>query len=388
MDTIIAYDDLIWGREIDFPAGGKASYQSFLEQSYRVFRDADLPPLSFMADDLPTAIVEINAGRWIWRCLACNTGVVPARDNPYVICSVCGYGDWHRILWPENATAIEEELLRQPGYRSHGSPLRMWRPGWSMDYLRERTAKALAIIAKGESAPRALSIGLTRVWAVHEILTAGNMNTFLTDPINDLSGDNGIVEPRNAMGFNDAGVNDRYVLYTPGSAPITPSNGMQFYNSVTNYMQAHMDGDWHNWLKDSDIAARINQLELVRTLLLDNVRITGVSSSSAILIPNSQGWADAHWIQILGGGLADPSSIDSHDSVGDAFEVVSFMRRIDPQSAGDDITNSDHHVRLPEDVTGAVFIGRTADNALLIQRESGGPSNIDFSLLIWRFQVT
>ena len=110
-----------------------------------------------------------------------------------VCCPACFGQGFVQPDFPEARAEIEAELLRQPGYR-YNAPFRNWEPGWSLAHLRERTEKAQAQKDAGSDYVRAASIGTPRTWAMGEILTASNFNTFLRDIQRDIIGINGPIE--------------------------------------------------------------------------------------------------------------------------------------------------------------------------------------------------
>ena len=140
-------------------------------------------------------------------------------------------------MFPTNRADIEAELLKQPGHRGF-APVRNWRPGWTIEYLEERTARANGLIAAGVNFVRALSIGTPRLWSVGEILTASNMNTYISDILDDLKGTNGPIE------YTDAIVIDS--LTTTARNALTATNGMVIYNSTLNVFQRYENGAWVN----------------------------------------------------------------------------------------------------------------------------------------------
>ena len=202
----------------------------------------------------------INSGRCLWVCPTCNsvtpvedrlattpvgstgTGATwdltptPAHYGHPSICVQCG-SDWVDVMFPTNRADIEAELLKQPGHRGF-APVRNWRPGWTIEYLEERTARANGLIAAGVNFVRALSIGTPRLWSVGEILTASNMNTYISDILDDLKGTNGPIE------YTDAIVIDS--LTTTARNALTATNGMVIYNSTLNVFQRYENGAWVN----------------------------------------------------------------------------------------------------------------------------------------------
>lgn len=89
-------------------------------------------------------------------------------------------------------------------------------------------------------------IGATRVWVVGEILTAANMNTFLSTLIEDLAGRNGAVlleGPLEVVG-GAGGYFRAPSLTTVQRDNLTPVDGFQVYNSDDNQMQFRENGAW------------------------------------------------------------------------------------------------------------------------------------------------
>ena len=91
---------------------------------------------------------------------------------------------------------------------------------------------------------RALSIGTPRLWSVGEILTASNMNTYVSDILDDLKGTNGPIE------YTDAIVVDS--LTTTERNALTAANGMVIYNSTLSVFQRYENGAWVSY---NDLAA-------------------------------------------------------------------------------------------------------------------------------------
>ena len=204
MDTIYTFAD--YGQDsrprLQFPkrTGRRTSYREWLAYQYALHHDDALPAIGF---DAPPAPAFVNHGRWLWQCPACMTAVQVCDDNTVdgadlICCPACFSQGFVQPEFPAARAEIEAELLRQPGYR-HNAPFRNWEPGWGLDYLRDRTAAAQAKLDAGETFVRAASIGTPRTWAVGEVLTASNMNTFVREIQKDLSGANGPVELLHGM---------------------------------------------------------------------------------------------------------------------------------------------------------------------------------------------
>ena len=199
VDAIMAFADLM--EEQDFGESmrriGVIDYPDYLAIHYANRTGQTFPALSGVPDI--TADAEVNAGRWLWRCRDCFGAVLLDRDTIASFCPDCGGGEtWRRIIWPDDVPGIEAELLRQPGYRSH-APVRSWLPTWTMDRLRERTARAEALRAAGQDVIRKLSIGTTRTWATGETLTAAHMNLYISNLIDDLAGRDGAIELEDSL---------------------------------------------------------------------------------------------------------------------------------------------------------------------------------------------
>ena len=175
----------------------RATYDEYIAYYYRRNLARELP-IDAGPGSRNAVAGFVDSGRWIWQCGACRSGM-PVQPGRPSICVRCGFGDWVNVLLPLNMGEIEEELLRQPGNR-YAAPIRRWVPGMSIEDLRDRTRKAMDVLRLApDKLVRALSIGQSRVWMVGEILTAANMNTFASDILDDLSGDNGVIELRDSV---------------------------------------------------------------------------------------------------------------------------------------------------------------------------------------------
>ena len=231
-------------------------YVPWLDAMHQVHRGQDAPDIPITRTGQVEAL--INSGRCLWVCPACNS-VTPVENRPSTtpvgntgtgatwdltptpahyghpsICVQCG-SDWVDVIFPTDRADIEAELMKQPGHRGF-APVRNWQPGWTIEYLEERTARANVLIAAGVNFVRALSIGTPRLWSVGEILTASNMNTHISDILDDLKGTNGPIE------YTDAIVVDN--LTTTERNALTAANGMVIYNSTDNVFQRYENGAW------------------------------------------------------------------------------------------------------------------------------------------------
>ena len=180
----------------------------------------------------------VNHGRWLWQCPDCLTAVQVSIDQSEAhpcCCPACFCEGFVKPSFPDNKAAIDAELLKQPGYRWN-APFRNWEPGWSLEYLQERTAKAQALLAAGATHVRAASIGSPRTWSVGELLTAANMNTYIREIQKDLIGTNGPVEFLSAIVPTSLTTTERNALTAP--------DGTLLYNSTLARLQVRESGAW------------------------------------------------------------------------------------------------------------------------------------------------
>ena len=237
-DKILFFNDY---QDDPFPIIGtpRAEYHQWLRGIYKVWMGKDTPDIPEVRASSVKAIV--NAGRWLWICLACNSAIPVELGQPS-ICPQCGWQGWVDVALPRNRKAIENELLKQPGHRSR-TAIREWKPGWPMGHLQIRTKKAQAALAAGTINVSSLSVAATRLFAVSEVLTAANMNTHISNPIDDLVGrlrnDNTGGDP---VEFENAIVIDS--LTTTERNALTATNGMLIYNSTLNVFQRYENGAW------------------------------------------------------------------------------------------------------------------------------------------------
>ena len=233
-------------------------YQPWLEAMHALYQGEDAPSVPNSRANSVEAFV--NAGRWLWNCVACNSAIcaennttTPSSSTGHPsICVQCGGQGWVDVIFPTNRTAIEAELLKQPGHRGH-APVRHWKPGWTLTYLQERTAKAQALRDAGVEFIRKLSIGSSRVWAVGEILTAANMNTYVSGVDDDEAGRNGPVEYEGAIVIDSLTTTERDTLVLTGTGGLGASgNGLVIYNSTLSVFQRYENGAWVSY---TDLAA-------------------------------------------------------------------------------------------------------------------------------------
>ena len=152
MDAIYTYGD--YGKDsrprLQFPkrTGRRTTYGQWLAYQYGQHHDGAVPALGA---EIPLAPVIVNHGRWLWQCPGCYTAVQvseAAGGADVLFCPACFGQAFVQPVFPDARAEIEEELLRQPGYRWN-APFRNWEPGWSLAHLRERTAAAQAQLGRG-----------------------------------------------------------------------------------------------------------------------------------------------------------------------------------------------------------------------------------------------
>ena len=247
-DKILVYHDY---QDEPFPRLSNASkeYVSWLRDMYELFRGEQMPNIP---DERETSVKAfVSAGRWLWQCLGCNSAIpaedrlptseLPSHYGHPSICPECATQGWVDVVFPRIRRTLEDELLKQPGRRAN-APIRDWKLGWKMRDLHQRTTKAQSLLAAGKHV-RSLSVATTKAWSVGEVLTAANMNSHVTNPIDDLVGRIG---PNTGGGapveFENAIIIDS--LTTTERDALTATNGMLIYNSTLNVFQRYENGAW------------------------------------------------------------------------------------------------------------------------------------------------
>ena len=222
----------------------RLSYPQWLTKMHQIHRGEDPP-------EVPASITTsvdafVNAGRWLWECIACNNATVCEVGQPS-ICVECATQGWVNVVFPSNREDVETELLKQPGHRAH-APIRQWYPGWTMDKLEDRTTRAQAAVDAGMPFPTSLSIGATRVWSVGEILTAANKNTYERNVLEDLAGRNGPVEYEGAIVIDSLTTTERNAITLTGTGGLGASgNGLVIYNSTKAVFERYENGAWREF---------------------------------------------------------------------------------------------------------------------------------------------
>ncbi len=76
----------------------------------------------------PSVPAQVNHGRWLTPCPFCNSANLASRADKRFLCCECGNtaagGQWLPVVWPKNAHAIEEMLMKRPDRHT-----RNWLPG-------------------------------------------------------------------------------------------------------------------------------------------------------------------------------------------------------------------------------------------------------------------
>lgn len=237
-DKVLCFDDYLNDPTSKETIDANDTYESYLIRLSIVHRGTVQLPSLGQKSSMPSVFALVNAGRWMWNCLACGAGILVDIHDGIAspsFCPQCGYQGWVNVILPDNFNDIEDELLKQPGFRS-ATAFREWEPGWTMDKLRYRTERAKEQVLAGVANPRKASIGTTRLWSVGEIVTAANKNTFERGPIRDLAGRNGPIGPlENALVMYNATSTQRDAL--------AEESGMMLYNSTTERFEGY-DSSW------------------------------------------------------------------------------------------------------------------------------------------------
>ena len=248
-DTILFFEDYADEVEQALTPASKMSYGDFVAYHYARYLGRELgqaPPEAPLE-----SAAYVDGGRWVWNCPACTSGNLVSRDNLVTVCPRCGSDDsWIRVRLPAPPMlqAITSELLKMPGHRLF-APVRTWFPAWTLDYLQERTALALQKVRSGIRYPTSLSILIPRTWAVGEILTAANMNTWIREFQRQVAGDDGVTEFRHSIAPASFTTAQRNVISNP-------PDGSILWNSTVDRMEHYGEGTFrssHNPFISDDI---------------------------------------------------------------------------------------------------------------------------------------
>jgi len=106
--------------------GFEAFVQHYRAQRARKRLPVPEAPRGF--DDTRAAAVRVNWGQWIIDCPFCPSAILADPDDRRFYCLECGSADnghrWIAVVWPNEAAAIEDELLKRPREEN-----RNWFPG-------------------------------------------------------------------------------------------------------------------------------------------------------------------------------------------------------------------------------------------------------------------
>ena len=280
------------------------SYPQWLTKMHQIHRGED--PLEVPASISTSVDAFVNAGRWLWMCVACNSAITAEAGQPS-ICVECATQGWVNVVFPSNREEVEAELLKQPGHRAH-APIRQWRPGWGMSVLEDRTTRAQAAVDAGVPFPVSLSIGATRVWSVGEILTAANKNTYERTVLEDLAGRNGPVEYEGAIVIDSLTTTERDAITLTGTGGLGASgNGLVIYNSTKAVFERYENGAWREFtnLAELTIASAAQGDVFFRGTTA--IQRLGAGTARQIFRTGGTG-ADPSWNDLLGTRIASTTT--------------------------------------------------------------------------------
>ena len=223
------------------------SYHDYLTVNYKRIHGGNLtdyvdyPQLghSFAGDVRPF----IDKGVWKWVCGSCGHGYVCDKGQQYGFCLYClwpGQGQWVELVFPNNLQQVETLLLQMPGRRATNF-LRDWKVHWTEGDLEYRIDMMNEKMRLGEDL-RKLSIAPTRTATVGEILRSGHWNNNIKEPIDDLSGDNGPIEFRNAIVLASFTTAERDVL-------VNELVGMLIWNTTISAVQYYDGSEYRTLLR-------------------------------------------------------------------------------------------------------------------------------------------
>ena len=313
-DTIMFFDDYkedVISKEDIRPS---ESYIQYLGRMSDLYMGSPILP-EINEEDLPIVPGQVVAGQWMWECAACGSGIIfpePDMDgNIFSLCPACHYLGWVEVVLPYNWVEIENELLKQPGFRSNTS-FRNWEPGWTLEKLRERTASAERQIAEGNPKPRKASFGTTRLWSVSEVVTANKKNTHERQVLRDIMGRAGPAGPwENAIHLWNATSSQR--------DGITAESGMILFNTTGGHLDAY-HGGWNRVVR----AWRSTETYAFNTVHTVQHTLGTIPVGYQLSIVNSEdgvwnGWAPGEEFDFL-----TFSSWNTNDSVGPTLRSAVF----------------------------------------------------------------
>ena len=252
-DCILYYEDCK-DEPIQFMQHAHLDFMPWLEQVSQATLGRSIPALPENWPEPATESVEafVDKGCWKWQCPTCGGHYFVSKTDDGTLnpgyCFYCTSSGWRKIVQPTDPTvaAIEAELLKMPGHRVQ-SPLRDWQWDWDMAFLEDRTERALTLQAENPGQQITyLSPHAVRAWAAGEILTAPNMVTYLNNPIRQLQGYMGVIEPQDSIKI---GVDDKYLQLVPQAPPAGVTAGASGTNGVIYFsgdsgIRYISNGDW------------------------------------------------------------------------------------------------------------------------------------------------
>ena len=332
-DTILFYEDYERERPRRFSIAANSNYLEYLVQVWRTYQDDAFPELASKPSEIVQAFV--NHGRWVWQCEDCLSAY-PVDRCGVGICVVCPT-DWVSIHIPDYANVIEDTLLSMPGHRLN-APVRNWRPEWPPEMLAERAKIAIEKQKSAKGTLVGLSIRATRTWLVGEILTATNMNVYVSGTDDDLAGRNGAVEFENSIEVNDS--SGRYIK-VPSSTSPSGAAGRIHYFAPSQHLRVFTNV-WHVMAHVADITfATLTSLGQIGNTAVQLVKgdhdHSATDAGDGIKISGSGINDNAVGLQHLAGGQAGRSI--GYDSSGDPAAVQ--LNRIFWNTQGDARPNGD-----------------------------------------------
>ena len=235
-DTIMHYRNYADEEVAALSSPSHYNYGEYINHYYRRYHGEDLPtnPEVGSPENLHQSVqARVNVGRWICDCPVCGSAILLDPDIEAIICPPCAYYGWMRVEWPKEKAGIETELLKHPGQHRLDSPIREWKPGWTVADLEARTALAEGKHEEGKQL-RKLSIGATKSWVDGEILRQTDLLTYVNGPINDNAGRNGVTDHEDSLTVLDGSDGDRYIGLPGGTTaqrPTSPGAGAVRWNT-------------------------------------------------------------------------------------------------------------------------------------------------------------
>ena len=223
-------------------------YRDYLRVNYGRIHDGNLEDFAIFPNENYQYQHQISAyvdkGVWKWRCGSCGGSGFVSRTHRYALCLGClwpGNGSWAEVVLPPNYRQIENLLLQMPGRRSINF-LRDWRPDWPSDRLETRVRLARQKQQEGRDLKK-LSIAPTRTVSSGESFRSFYWNNNGSEPLDDISGDNGIIEFR-------AGIKPASFSTAERDALMNVPNGSIIWNETNTRLERYA-GSWGPLIESS-----------------------------------------------------------------------------------------------------------------------------------------